>query len=272
MARFENVKNPLAWFNTSVATWKIQHQNHPKPWNLFKDSLRDYRKHKRALLLIVLTVIIPVSLAANYIVDPAGDTTLSAYLTFAELAMNAALVYALIQLLKGKQVGVKESYYKGSAMLIRMILVALMLTVMLLPLMLGLLIFAYGVVAPGTSLSASEKTVMALLAVLVATPSVALITRGLWGMYAIFESDKGPWQAISYARGLTKGKVVISLGRLVALVFLIGLMLLAPIGLLALLASTTQSTIVLVLIQIIVAIIVIPLSNIYLYRYYKGLK
>ncbi|HSX41612.1 MAG TPA: hypothetical protein VLF21_03230 [Candidatus Saccharimonadales bacterium] len=267
-----NLRHPLEWFRNSIISWRDQHQKHPKPWTLFKQSMKDFRKHKRALVLIILTVILPVALLANLAVDPGSDTTLSAYLTFAQLAMNVALVYAIVQLLNGDQVGVRESYYKGSAMFIRMILVALMLTVMLLPLLLGLLIFAFGVVAPGTALSPAEKTLMGLLALIVSVPSIVMITRGLWGLYAIFETDLGPWEAIRHSRLLTKGKVVMTLGRMIALVFLLALMLVVPIGLLALLANFTQNVFVLVLIQVVIALTVLPLSNLYLYRYYKGLK
>lgn len=272
MSWTQNLKHPADWFKKSVINWRDQHQKHPKPWALFKQSLKGYQQHKRALALIILTVILPVALLANFAVDPGSDTTLSAYLTFAQLAMNVALVYAIVQLMSGRPVGIRESYYKGSAMLIRMILVALLLTVMLLPLLLGLLIFAYGVVAPGTALSVPEKTLMGLLALIISVPSIVMVTRGLWGLYAIFETDHGPWDAIKHSRLLTKGKVVITLGRLIALVFLLLLMLVVPVGLLALLANFTQNVFVLVLIQVIIALIVLPLSNLYLYQYYKGLK
>lgn len=272
MAGLNILRRPGQWLERSAANWRRQHGSHAKPLELFKASLRNYRDHKRVLLLVVLTVILPVALLANFAIDPSSDTSLAAYLTFAELAMNAALVYALVQLLDGKAVGVKEAYYKGSAMLVRMVLVALLLAVMLLPLMLGLLIFAYGVVAPGTQLNPSEKTTMGLLALLVVVPSIVMITRSLWGLYAIFETDHGPWDAIRHSWRVTRGKTVITFGRLIALIGLLLLMLLLPVGLLAVLANLTQNILWLVIMQVVIALIVLPLSNIYLYRFYRELK
>ena len=255
-----------------VDGWAKSHRKLPSAWKLFRGAARDYRAHWRPLVAITLIVTVPVALLSNYGINPSSDTTLSAYLAFAQIAMNTALIYAIVQLLQGRKVTVKQAYYTGSGALVRLLLVAILLVLMALLIVLGVIILGYGVVVPGVALSGGEQFLLAVLAIIIAIPSVILLTRGFWALYVIFETDKGPLQAIRQSRKLTKGKVVITLGRLIALVLLLLLVMIVPIVLLQFLQNLTHWSIFLVILQVIASLVVLPLSNLYLYRYYQALK
>jgi len=256
---------------TMMGGWREQHRTHQKPWALFKTSLRDYRANWMVILGTTLIVALPVAILSNFGVDAAGNTTASAYLAFVQLAMNVAVIYIVIKVVTGKPVTIREAYYEGSAMLVRLVLVSLLLVLMLLPLVVALVIVSAGVLAPGTALGGIEQVLLLLLALLIAIPSVILVARGVWALYVIFESQDGPIQATVRSRKITKGKVVIILGRFLALLgFLIGVLLI-PAVVLLFLGNLTHWTVWSVILQVIITITVLPLANFYLYRYYREL-
>jgi len=261
----------MSWIGTMVSGWREQHRAHQKPWALFKTSLRDYRANWQVVLGATLIVALPVAILSNFGVDAAGDTTASAYLAFVQLAMNVAVIYIVTKVVTGKPVTIREAYYEGSAMLVRLVLVSLLLVLMLLPLVVALVIVSAGVLAPGAALGGAEQVLLLLLALLIAAPSIILLARGVWALYVIFEGKEGPIQATTRSRKITKGKVLVILGRCIALlVFLIGL-LLVPAAVLLLLGSLTHWTAWSVILQVIITITVLPLANFYLYRYYREL-
>lgn len=254
-----------------MSGWREQHQAQQKPWALFKTSVRDYRANWKVMLGTTLIVALPVAILSNFGVDAAGDTTASAYLAFVQLAMNVAVIYIVTKVVAGKRVTIREAYYEGSAMLVRLVLVSLLLVVMLLPLVVALVIVSAGVLAPGTALGGVEQALLLLLALLIAIPSVILLARGVWALYVIFESKDGPIQATARSRKITKGNVLVILGRLLALLgFLVGILLI-PAAVLLLLGSLTHWSVWSVILQVIITITVLPLANFYLYRYYREL-
>jgi hypothetical protein len=251
--------------------WREQHRKHQKPWALFKTALRDYRANWRVMLGATLIVALPVAILSNYGVDASGNTTASAYLAFVQLAMNVAVIYIVAKVMAGKPVTIRQAYYEGSAMLVRLVLVSLLLVLMLLPLVLALVIVSAGVLAPGAALNGGEQGLLVLLALLIAVPSLILLTRGLWALYVIFEGPEGPIQAVTRSRRISKGKVMVILGRLLALlVFLVGILLI-PTVVLVLLGSLTHWLVWSIILQVVITLTVLPLANLYLYRYYREL-
>ncbi|HUC87177.1 MAG TPA: hypothetical protein VMR75_02530 [Candidatus Saccharimonadales bacterium] len=242
------------------------------PWKLFKQSLRDYRTNWRLILKLMLIITAPVAILSNLGLDTTGDSTFSAYLAFAQLCMNVALIYAIIELLNGRSVSVRQAYYKGSAMLVRLALVTLLLFFMAVFLLISGVILAYGIIAPGTQLTAVEQALLAVLAIAIAIPSVVLLIRGVFAIYVLFETEQGPVQAVRTSRQLTKGRVLVTLGRLLALVGFLLLLIILPILILVPLQIATQWIVFTMLLQAATSLIVLPITNFYLYRYYQGLK
>lgn len=256
---------------TMWSGWREQHKAHQKPWPLFTTAIRDYRANWKVVLGATLIVALPVAILSNYGVDAAGNSTASAYLAFIQLAMNVAVIYIVTKIVAGKSVTIRQAYYQGSAMLVRLVLVSLLLVLMLLPLVVALVIVSAGVLAPGAALNGAEQILLLLLAVLIAIPSFILLARGIWALYVIFEGQKGPIQATSQSRKITKGKVIVIIGRFLGLaVFLIGILII-PAAVLLLLSSLTHWTVWSIILQVIITITVLPLANFYLYRYYREL-
>jgi hypothetical protein len=240
------------------------------PWRLMRHALRRYRQNWKVLLGLILVVSVPVAIAS--VAGGSGDGTLSAYLTFAQLTMNAALIYAVARIVNGEDVGIRQAYYRGSAMLVRLVLLSGLLLLLLLPLALGLYILTFGLLSPGADLALGEKLLTAGLALLIIVPGLIPVVRGIWGTYRLFDSEDGPVKAVIFGWQVSRGRTWASLGRLAALVvMLLGLVIL-PLALLVTAYVFTKSALILILLQIVVAAIVLPLTNLYMYQYYQELK
>lgn len=248
-----------------------QHKALPKPWTLLKQALRDYRHHKKLLVSIVLVVTLPVALLSTYAAS-ASDSTLSSWLAIAQIAMDVALIYGIIELVHRRGVSVRQAYYRGSAMLVRFVLVLILVVLMAFFLFAGLAILAFGVVAPGTALTLGEQVLLIILAIAIAIPSVVLLTRGIWALYIVFEYDNGPLQAVSASRRITKGKVIVTLGRLLALIGFLLALLIVPVIIFVLLQNVTHLSLFSLLLQVFATLLILPVANLYLYRYYQALQ
>ncbi len=245
------------------------------PWQLLKQSFRDYRQHWALLIGIMLIVSLPVALlAALGVVDTSTDTTTSAYVGFAQVAMNAAVIYAIVRIVHRVEIlpTIRQSYYRGSAAIVRLFLVSVLLVSMLLFLLLGLFIVVTGVVAPDTPLQIGEQVLLSGLALAIAVPSLWLLPRSLWAIYLIFESGVGPAQAVKASWKLTVGRTWSSLGHLAALGIFLLLLLALPVICLVVLQASTRWPIWEPVLQLVATFIVVPVSNLYLYRYLRTLQ
>jgi hypothetical protein len=221
---------------------------------------------------IVLSVAIPAGLLSTFAIDPSTDSSLSAYVALMQLALNAAILYAVVAVVEGRPVTIRQAYYEGSGLLIRLVLLTLLLLVLALPLLLALLITAYGVVAPGATLGLMEKVLVGGLAVAVALPGLVLLTRSLWAVLVIADSPAGPMQAVRLSWQLTQGRTWAALGRLLALALMLGLLLVVPVSGLSFLSAISGSVWPYLLLQLILALVALPLSALYLHGYYRSLK
>lgn len=241
-------------------------------WKLFKEAIKVYRGNWKLFVGIVLIVSLPASIASVYLIDPATDSSLSAYLTLAQLAMNAAVIYTIIKLSKKEPVSVKEAYYSGSSGFIRLVLTAFVLVLISLLLVFGLLILFIGLLVPETALALGEKLLIGLLALILLVPGFYLLARTVLGIFVVFDSDRGPLQAVAESWSLTAGKGWRSLGVLFFMMVFIFLLILVPAAILVILLNLTQVLFFQFLLQLIVGLTVLPISNLYLFNYYQGLK
>lgn len=241
-------------------------------WRFFKDAIKTYRANWKLFVGIVLVVSIPASIASVYLIDPATDSSLTAYLTLAQLAMNAAVIYAIFKLHAKEPVSVKDAYYNGSAGFIRLVLTAFVLVIISLLLVFGLLILFLGLLVPETALALGEKLLISLLSLILLVPGFYLLARTVLSLFVVFDSPKGPLQAVAESWRLTAGKGWKSQGVLFFMLIFIFLLVLVPAALLVVLLSLTQVLFFQLLLQVLVGITVLPISNLYLFNYYQGLK
>jgi hypothetical protein len=218
-----------------------------------------------------MVVTLPVVLLSAYASGSNPDSTLTAYLTLAQMIMNVALVYAVIQVVKSRKVGVKEAYYRGTAPLVRVVLTAFVLLIVALLFILGLIIVLYGILVSGSALSLAEALLIMILALIPMVPGAYLIARTFWALFHIFESDDGPLQAVRSSWLLTSGQGWRLLGRCILLALFLLAISIIPLALLSLLQDLTGASIFGLLIHIALPLMIVPTSNIYLYRIYRDL-
>lgn len=242
------------------------------PWSLVKTSWALSRKQAKKLIAISALVGVPATFATSYIIDPSVDSSLSAYVAFAQLALNAALIVAVIQLAKGKQIGVKQAYYQGSALLVRLVLFSFLMLLYAIPLMLGLLLMSLSVFTVGSALSTVEAAVVSLVSVAIGAPGVVLLLKGMWGAFVIGETEMGPIEALKRSHAITKGKIRRLFVRILGLIGAVVAVVVVPAGLLLALAAVTGLELIGALVQFAVVITVLPYCTVYLYQLYTELK
>lgn len=245
------------------------------PWKLFIQALRDYREHWRLLTGVIAVVSVPVAiLTALNVVDASSNTTTAAYVGFAQVAMNTATIYAIIRIVQNQAPlpSIRSAYYKGSDAFLRLFLVSVLLVLMLLFLLLGLFIVAVGAAAPGVQIGPAEQGLLIGLALLLSLPSIWLVPRSLWAVYIVFESDMGPIQAVRTSWKLTVGRTWSALGYSFALVIFLSGVLAVPLIALFALENVTKWPVWAPLIQLAATFIIVPISNLYLYRYLRNMR
>jgi hypothetical protein len=258
--------------NRTLAHWRVSHRDLPSIWSMIKQAASEYRQDWWLYIKILLIVLVPSALITNFVLSPEVDTSLSAYVTLANSLMNAALVLAIVKKTDGIKMTVKAAYYEGSAMLVRLLLLTVLIGIMLLPLIIGLIIFTLGFADAEDILSISEKVMLVILSVIFTIPSLTMLTRAIFSLYVVAETSKGPWEAVVASREIVKGRALAVFGRLAALILLLMLIVAIPTVGLIFLGSSLHSAWPALVLQILIGLIVLPYSNLYLYRLYQELK
>lgn len=131
-----------------------------------------------------------------------GDVA-GAYQTILLVVVSLVLIWSLRQTMAGKQIGVKESFYKSLYPLIPFVLILLVIGVQLVPLLLGNFLLTT-VIGNGLALSGLEQAVWILLFGLLALVSIYLISSSVFALYIVTLPDTMPMQALRTARELVR--------------------------------------------------------------------
>lgn len=256
----------------TLAHWRTSHRALPLPWRMIKRAAAAYRQNWWQYVKVLLVVLVPSAILTTYVVAPNSDSSLSAYITIANSLMNAALVLTIVKAAEKKALTVKKAYYEGSALLVRLFLLTALIGLMLAPLFIGLIIFSVGFAESAELLSVFEKVMLAILAIIFTIPSLTMLTRAMFSLYVVAETSKGPWEAIKQSRKAVRGRALAVFGRLAALVLTLTVIVVIPSVGLVMLSNALSSAWPSLILQILVGLIVLPFSNIYLYRLYQDLK
>ncbi len=250
---------------------------------LIKTALADYWRYKSRLIGTVALIAIPLSVLTiiGRVQDynfPAysslhiRDYNSSAYSSFLSLIMNLALIWLVKELGSGRQPSLSQAYYRGTATIVRSLLLTVTFLLVLIPFFIGNLFYIQGV--SGTTLAASgpEKLLLGLVWFVLSIPSIWLLSRYILSIYVLIERDLTPIGALRYAGKLVKGRTGKVLARLVALVFLVVIIGSLP-ALVILLTSLKgfSSAIALAILQLASILILLPITNLYLYGLYRAL-
>ncbi|MEO7617214.1 MAG: hypothetical protein ABIS59_00055 [Candidatus Saccharibacteria bacterium] len=238
-------------------------------WGLWRQTIMAYRAHWRLYSIIVL--VITVHAAIVKVLAP-GDATITAYSSLAALIMNVALIYAIIgfNLTPDFKPSLRSLFYDSSVVLIRYVIVGFCLAIMLIPAAFGLGLV--GLTSNTTTVPPlGEILLFAVIGLIIAIPSIYLLTRNGLALITVFEDDNWPMQALRKSRTLTKGHFWAVLGRniIMALGLLIAIIPFSAIfiGLLVI----TQNTIFSAMYQIADTAILLPLLYTYLFKLSQAL-
>jgi hypothetical protein len=235
---------------------------------LLRRSIRNFSAHWKLYLGIVALVALPTNLIQTYFAPGSG---LQSYLSLAGLFMNVALLYAIIRIARRQdKFGLRTAYYSGSHAVLRFFIVLLWVGLMLVPLAIGSEIYAVGVAGPITP-SVGEQVLLGFLGLLFAVPSFWLLTRFGLGLVAVVDHEARPLTALRLAWRLTRGRFWTVLGRLVMLVVWALLILVVPLGVLALVYAGLHWLFWLMLLQLTAALFGLPLFALYGFYLYEAL-
>lgn len=238
-----------------------------RPW-------RTIWNHKFVLLAIIAIVELPAFFFLTKPTNP-SSTNLEAYGNIAAVFMNVAVLYAAARWNAGATVTFKSAYFDGSAFVVRNLLASVLVILGLIPVLLGIVLYVASMslsayVGPATSVN----VVMALLATMLAVPSIWFATRFLLGPVAVVASDLTPIAAFKRSRSLSLGRFWSVLARLVMLIavtFLIG----AALGLPAYLVTLAAPGVGVVMagaFELAFVFIWLPYATVYLVTLYQDLE
>jgi hypothetical protein len=240
---------------------------------LIRDTFIEFKLHWKAYVLILLVVTLPSDII-TLVFQLGSDPVASTYLSFAAVIMNASLIWAMVQNIKtGRMPGVIDSYYEGSTVLVRYIVITFVIVIMLIPAALGGALYATAlqtVVSAGSP--GPEVWFIALGSLIIATPSFVLLVRFSLATYGVIADGLRPKEALRWSRRYTLGRFWKTTGRFAILglvLMVVSIPILIVTFLLAVVHLTSIST---TFFEIATTLVALPVANIYLYRMYRNLQ
>lgn len=241
-------------------------------------SWRDLWSHKKVLLLIVAIVQIPavtLSLLTGSNNSSSTSNNIDAYINFAAVFTNVALLYVVSSWHHGKTVvGFKRAYFDSSTYVLRFILASAMVIFGLLPALFALLVYAAAASAGSTiGTTTGEQAVIIGLCILIAAPTVWFLTRFLLGPVAVVAGNLDPIKSLSRSRQLSLGRfwrVLARLAILLLMILVVALIVAAPAYFLAVFVPAVGDWAT-IYFEVVFALIILPYISIYLMNLYQDL-
>ena len=225
----------------------------------------------RSLTPIILFVMIPV-VVFNLLTN--NDQSLGTYASFFTLIMNIAVITSVMALKSGaKRVSLGEAYYGGTTRFVATICVIGLLGLQLMPLLIGGLIYVSGSTGATVGLGPVEMLLLAGIWLLFAIPSFRWLTRSVFALYLVQDSDTRPVAAIKASSALVRGKSWSVFGRILAGTIFMFLVLIIPSLAVSTLPETASLLTQLVTsgLQIVSALILVPFASVYGYNILEAL-
>jgi len=204
----------------------------------------------------------------SYLLGTSGSSSNAAggtYQTFLLIITSLVTIWALRQVLAGKQIRIRDAFYKGTYPLIQFILVLFVVGLQLLPLLFGSWIYAT-VVGNGIATAPIEKIIWALMFFLLALLSLYMICSSLFALYIVTLPDMTPMKALRSARELVRYRRWLVLRKIIFLpvaLFILAAVIMIPI----ILVATVLAQWVFFMLSMLVLIVV----NTYMYLLYRAL-
>ncbi len=243
----------------------------PTARSLALAALRDFRRHFRAYLAVIAIVAVPVNLLL-LLPTLADDPTITAYTSFAYLAMNLALIWSIVHVVdSGTRITLKRAYYDGTAPMIRFVLVSLLLALLSIPASIGLYLIGMGS-DPLAAPSLGERVFVLLLAAIFALPTIFAFVRLMLAPYAVVARSLTPRSALADSWNATRGRFWRTFRYALAMLLLVFGIAAIPTIIYTLLLIVVPTPAFLGLFQLLLTMTVLPFIHLYLYRVYLALS
>jgi hypothetical protein len=181
------------------------------------------------------------------------------------LTSSLAIIWALRQIVAGKRVRIRDTYYRGMYPLFPFILVLLVICIQLIPFLIGAKLYVT-VITSGIAAHFIEKALWFLLFAVLALWSLYMICSSLFALYIVTLPDMAPIIALRSARGLVRHRRWIVLTKILYLPLIL-LILIALIMLPVILVITPLALPVFFVLSLIALVIV----HSYMYTLYREL-
>ena len=140
------------------------------------------------------------------LVDSAGNSsspTAGVYQLVLALIASLAVIWALRQLLAGRQLRIRDAYYRGMYPLIPFILVLMVVGLQLIPLLVGSTLYAV-VTTNGIAVTVIEKLIWLFVFGVLALWTLYMLSSSLFALYIVTLPDMTPLKALRSARELVR--------------------------------------------------------------------
>jgi hypothetical protein len=194
-----------------------------------------------------------------------SSSTSGPYQFIVVLISSLAIIWALRQIVAGKKVKVRDSYYRGMYPAIPFVLILLVICIQLIPFIIGAKLYTTVIVA-GIAAQAIEKLVWFLVFAVLALWSLYMICSSLFALYIVTLPDMTPLKALRSARGLVRHRRWIVLSKVLYLPLAL-LVLIALIMLPVILVISPLSVAVFFILSLFALVIV----HTYMYNLYREL-
>lgn len=145
-----------------------------------------------------------------------SSQTAGAYQLFLGLITSLALIWTLRQVLAGKKIKAKDSFYKGVYPLIPFILVLIVVALQLIPFLIGSTLYNL-VITNGIAVHLIEKLLWGLLFLALAVLSSYWISASVFALYIVTLPDMTPMKALRSARDLVKNRRLLVFRKIIGL-------------------------------------------------------
>ncbi len=142
----------------------------------------------------------------SIMLSSAGNSTsqtAGAYQMFLALTGSLAMIWALREVLAGKNVRIRDAYYRGMYPLVPFILIMLVIALQLIPLVVGSGLYSI-VVNNGIAVLFVEKFLWAMLYGLLGLLTLYMLSSSVFALYIITLPDMTPVKALRSARELVR--------------------------------------------------------------------
>jgi hypothetical protein len=238
---------------------------------LIAASLSAYRENWLPYVKILAVVALPFNLVNLLNFISVDLQTFAVYGSFADVFMNVALLWSILEHEKGRKPTMPEAYYSGMNQVVSYLLTSILLVLMLIPFAIGFTIFT-AAAAPDQGTTPIEVALVGLVALIVTLPSLFLIVRFGFALVLSVTENLRPTAALRLARRLTLGRFWRVAGRLVIMSLFLILLTVPAAIVAAVLSSLKLDTWAVTIFQVFAALTILPIAYLYALAFLKDLQ